>query len=1107
MPNGEHQHPQEPNEDYLPGHPEHGDYWPARVLTRPRASAAISQLLAGGHGDTPDAAAVVERLSGAVEAIQQLDGFVEHARLALLGDAEALSAARTWLKELVDRPPRPPDPTEPHHGMPTGGHDPPTESGHLEAGPWMHPSALLDVTIGAAFTAIDLDRPAALHALSALVRAVARPVAVTMTILRDIPPGLEPRDQFRTFVDRLDGFDRFDAFPLDLDGCLANLMDVLSRPNGSISQATQASELEVDDNSGRIVSVAPDPVCTDARLTLTADTQQPFVERSGVTVAFAPCGQLGRDIAWTPSAVTVTVPSGAKSGNVYFAKPNTLAETTLPDIAAIELAGVFGDCPFLGRGSSTSIMVGSMRGALYNGRCFLPLSVGVPVTVVQAPEIAMFRAVAKDGSPITNQSMPGPDDSFTLEWEVTAGGAIVTDISLRADGVLLAQGLGLRANHVVAKAQVTKKYTLTVTSGCGVIQRDLTVGVMRVLRFAPPGVSINQGQTATLTLVVDRPSSTATTIFLTTTPGHPTAPGWATLPAGQTSVQIGYPNIQPGPPHAAALTVTAFAPRHTSPSGQIWVERPLGTREIVASRTGGTGLASIDVVGVHAALTTSGSVLLFAYDESPSTYADINVGKSAVWNPRTSQLTSLRMSRNLFCAGHAFLGDGRVLVAGGQSAAITVGGWIGSALGLRRGADHDLHTFDGSAWSRVLPDMPGARWYPTCVTLPDGRVLIISGYAAHAYGTVNGDYEIFDGASNSLVKRSGFKTLIPYNHEFDIYPFMQVLPGRNLFVHSHDTTWLLPLSSSNEPVIGTLGYTPYYNAASTNSRTYPGEGACVMLPLDPDEPTKARILLIGGGGGPHGGIGPTTPASDTAEIFDFDSSLALDAQPQWRFTADPIPPGNQTFMTNPRLMADAVLLPDGTVSVIGGAGGGEADQAWPPIMWIESFDPATETFTSRTGITVPRLYHSTALLLPDGSVMIAGSTGWRWDQSISGGSANEFRIEVYRPPYLFRGPRPVFTLPGNTLTYGQSLSIGVPTGAKGIKKVALIRHGSTTHTINMDQRYVGLKITSSTDTGLTVTLPPDGAVAPPGPYLLFVIGNDANNAPVPSVGTSVMLGS
>ena len=90
------------------------------------------------------------------------------------------------------------------------------------------------------------------------------------------------------------------------------------------------------------------------------------------------------------------------------------------------------------------------------------------------------------------------------------------------------------------------------------------------------------------------------------------------------------------------------------------------------------------------------------------------------------------------------------------------------------------------------------------------------------------------------------------------------------------------------------------------------------------------------------------------------------------------PPGNQTFLTNPRLMADAVLLPDGTVSVIGGAGGGEADQAWPPIMWIESFDPATETFTSRTGITVPRLYHSTALLLPDGSVMIAGSTGWRW---------------------------------------------------------------------------------------------------------------------------------
>jgi hypothetical protein len=175
-------------------------------------------------------------------------------------------------------------------------------------------------------------------------------------------------------------------------------------------------------------------------------------------------------------------------------------------------------------------------------------------------------------------------------------------------------------------------------------------------------------------------------------------------------------------------------------------------------------------------------------------------------------------------------------------------------------------------------------------------------------------------------------------------------------------------------------------------------------------------------------------------------------------------------------------------------------------MWIESFDPTTERFTARTGITVPRLYHSTALLLPDGSVMMAGSTGARWSQSISGGSANEFRIEIYYPPYLFRGPRPALLLPATSLTYGRSLDIEIPTGARGIKKMALIRHGSTTHTNDMDQRYVGLKITGTTDTHVTVTLPVSGVLAPPGPYMLFAIGTDANNDPVPSVGSLVMLG-
>jgi Domain of unknown function (DUF1929)/Glyoxal oxidase N-terminus len=1094
----------------ISGHPEHGAYWPPRPFARARATEAIQNLLDNAHDDTPAARSVVDLLRRTQREAGKLDAFADLARHTLLGDGDALADGRQWLREQLRQHEASARAHVPAHdatpGDPAGFGDPhgPGGPGELGAEAWVHPTAVLDIAIGAAFTALDADRDRVLGAIQQRMLDVARLLAATMTVLTGIPLDIGGRERFDVFLDRIGDVHRFDDLHLDLAGCLGDLLDVLSRPGGAVSGASQVSHVEVDDNTDRIGSVSPNPVCTGAKLTLTAKAGESFAERPGVTVAFAPCGQLAIDITWSPSSVTVTVPSGARSGPMYFARPDAAAGSTLATTAATELGAVLGNCPFFGAGAATSMLVGALHDPLDNARCFLPIGVGVLVTIIEAPEIKMFRAVAQNGAPITSQSLPGPNDPIRLEWEVTAEAGAPVDVRLLAGGTQLAQGLGLRASQAIQAAGATTTYSLVVTSGCGVVRDDLLVTVLRVLRFDPPDVSIAQGGVATLNLVVDSAPPTDTTIFLTTVPSHPSAPGWVTMPARQTQVSLSYPGVQPGKPHEAALTVIAYAPRYASAVGKIWVEPPLGTHEVVADRTGGQGLAAVNVVGVHAALTSAGSVLLFAYDESSSTYADINTGKSAVLDPVTNTVQSIPMSCNLFCAGHAFLGDGRLVVAGGQSSAITVGGWIGSRFGIGRGADHDVHVFGSGMWSRLLPDMPGARWYPTCTTLSDGRVLIVSGYAAHAYSTLNSDYEIVDGTTDSLVKRSSFKTLLPYNYEFDLYPFVHVLPGRNLFVHCHDTTWLLPLDGSNEPVIGGLGFTPFYNAQPPNSRTYPGQGACVVLPLDPDAPTKAKILVVGGGGGPHGTIGPATAASTSAEIFDFDASTALDSQPQWRFTRDSA--GNQTFLTNPRLMADAVLLPDGTVAVIGGAGAGKADNAGPPIMWIESFDPATEVFSQRTGISVPRLYHSSALLLPDGSVMIAGSTGARWDQSISGGSNNEFRIEIYHPPYLFRGPRPALRLPTTSLRYGQSLAIEVLTGAKKITKVVLLRHGSTTHTNNMDQRYVGVKITSSTETHVTVTLPPDGGVAPPGPYLVYVTSEDANGAPVPSVGVPALVG-
>jgi hypothetical protein len=210
-------------------------------------------------------------------------------------------------------------------------------------------------------------------------------------------------------------------------------------------------------------------------------------------------------------------------------------------------------------------------------------------------------------------------------------------------------------------------------------------------------------------------------------------------------------------------------------------------------------------------------------------------------------------------------------------------------------------------------------------------------------------------------------------------------------------------------------------------------------------------------------------------------------------------------------MADAVLLPDGTVAIVAGAGRGKADDSGVPVMWVESYDPESEMFIGMSALSVPRLYHSTALLLPDGSVLIAGSTGGRFHYTLGGGSADEFRLEVYHPPYLFRGPAPRIQLGGPRLRYGQALTLRILSGdGTQIQRVAVLRAGSTTHTNNMDQRYVGLRVLSRTSSEVRVEGPTEGTVAPPSPYLLFAIkvrgSQDVPANRIPSAGQMLLVG-
>jgi Glyoxal oxidase N-terminus/Domain of unknown function (DUF1929) len=480
---------------------------------------------------------------------------------------------------------------------------------------------------------------------------------------------------------------------------------------------------------------------------------------------------------------------------------------------------------------------------------------------------------------------------------------------------------------------------------------------------------------------------------------------------------------------------------------------------------------SSGVVGVHAAQLPTGRVVFFTYREPD----DPQHGDASVLDPERGTVARPPLDKDLFCGGQTFLPDGRLLVAGGSSTAVRA-----------------VHTFtpagDAGSWAQV-GELADDRWYSTCTALPDGRVLILSGTKAgggpqvnprscQPGKPVNATYEVFDPTNGLQPPQPApiLQEAAPYS----LYPFVFVLPSGKLLVHANNRTRLLDLSSWQfDPTL--------LQALRATARTYPAQGTCVLLPLlpDTDPPYQARVMVIGGGGAacPTPST-DTTPATNSCELLDLAAS-----PPAWRPAAP---------MTYPRVMPDAVLLPDGSVLVTNGSSTGTADNGINPVLPAERYDPASNTWTTLCAMRVPRLYHATALLLPDARVLTAGK-----DEVYNPDPFHypERRIEVFSPPYLFRGPRPSITATPAEIAHGASFDVDTPDGTS-VTAAALLRPGAVTHSFNTNQRHVGLRILQRRPSGLTLHAPPDPYVAPPGHYLLFLL----DSAGVPSEGQFLRLG-
>jgi hypothetical protein len=439
-------------------------------------------------------------------------------------------------------------------------------------------------------------------------------------------------------------------------------------------------------------------------------------------------------------------------------------------------------------------------------------------------------------------------------------------------------------------------------------------------------------------------------------------------------------------------------------------------------------------VAIHAHLLPDGRVLTWGRSDKVP----------VLWTPPTSgtgagTFASIAKPADLFCSGHTFLPDGKLLTAGGHSGT--------DNKGILTTTIFDFNT---NSWV-TGPNMQNGRWYPSNTTLNTGEILTLSGGdTAQATNLIpevysNGTWRVLSTASLYL----------PY------YSMAFVTPTGNVFVAGpSQTTYVLDPSGT--------GHWSSGPSSLHGSRDY---GSALMY-------DAGKIFMVGGG----------DPPTATAEVIDLNAG----ASASWRAVAS---------MAIARRQSNATILADGKVLVTGGtnASGFNSAPTSPDVLAAELWDPATEQWKSLGRMTHYRLYHSTALLLPDGRVLSAGS-----GQPSATGLSDDMTAEIFSPPYLFNSDgtlatRPTITGAPTSITYGQSFDVQTSAPAS-VSKVMWISLGAVTHSYNENQHALHLAYSVGTS-AVTVTAPASSSFAPPGYYLLFIIDNRG----VPSVARTVRI--
>lgn len=443
-------------------------------------------------------------------------------------------------------------------------------------------------------------------------------------------------------------------------------------------------------------------------------------------------------------------------------------------------------------------------------------------------------------------------------------------------------------------------------------------------------------------------------------------------------------------------------------------------------------------IPVTAASLPDGRLLTFSSNQRTTFPVGSEFTYAAVWNPATGVFTEINNNRHdMFCGGTAMLPDGRVVVNGGRNT-------------VRLSSIFDWRT---SQWS-VMPNMNDGRWYNTSVALTDGSVFTVTG----------------DGGSNTAERwtsADGWKRLSGINWATVVaqpgyvtrwHPLMVVAPDGRLF-HGGPTrqmNWVTPGGN------GSLTYSGV-NVPGTH---YPKEGCFAMY-------DEGRILVAGGS------LNTNPNPSDSSTGTSTNLAFTIDIR-----SGTPVVTPTAS-MKYARQFVNSVILPNGEVMVIGGNTSGRKFNDTGSILAPEIWNPTTGQWREVTDMSVPRNYHSLALLLPDGRV-------WSGGGGLSGNSADHRDGQLYTPPMLFGADGSAAVRPTlqQTPSYIGLGTVFTVRGTPGLTKFSFIKMSSQTHSMNTDLRYLSLPFTETAPGVYSITAHANVSVMTPGYWMLFGIGSN-----------------